>query len=191
MLDALEIFAVGCNVVYVILAARENIWCWPFGIIGSLLSIWLFIDTQLYAESVLFTYYVIMGFYGWYQWSGKRTATDTLKIKEWPWKMHIVFLLIGYTCTFLLFLILRHFTDAQMPLLDSFTTIFSFIATWMTARRVIENWIYWIAINGLTVYLYLSRGLDVYALLSVIYVGMALYGFWNWKKDFANQRAKK
>ena len=74
-----------------------------------------------------------------------------------------------------------------MPLLDSFTTIFSFIATWMTARRVLENWIYWIAIDGLSVYLYYSRGLDVYSLLSFVYTGMAIYGYFNWKKDLDHQ----
>lgn len=187
MLEYLEWIAVAFNVGYVILAARENAWCWPLGIVGSGLSIWLFIHAQLYAESVLFTYYVFMGFYGWYQWIGKRTDDNALKIIDWPWKKHILFLIIGYLFTFLLFLTLKTFTDAKMPLLDSFTTIFSFIATWMTAKRVLENWIYWIAIDALSVYLYYSRGLDIYSLLSFVYTGMAIYGYYNWKKDLDHQ----
>ena len=183
----LEIVSVIFNVGYIILAARENIWCWPFGIVGSGLSIALFIDARLYAESVLFTYYVVMGVYGWYQWSGKRTTGNALQISEWPWRNHLVMLGVGYLGTFLLFLTLRHFTDAEMPLLDSFTTIFSFIATWMTARRLLENWIYWIAIDALSVYLYLSRGLEVYALLTFIYTIMAIYGYFNWRKDHLKQ----
>lgn len=188
MPDTIELIAVAFNIGYVILAARENIWCWPLGIIGSLLSIWLFVDARLYAESVLFSYYVFMGFYGWYQWSGKRDENDTLLIKEWPWKNHLIILVGGYLSTYGLFLVLRHFTDAEMPLLDSFTTVFSFIATWLTAKRFIENWIYWIAIDALTVYLYFSRDLNVYAVLSLVYTFMAVYGFYNWNKDLKQQR---
>lgn len=183
MPEYLEWIAVAFNIGYVILAAREKVWCWPLGIIGSGLSIWLFIHAKLYAESVLFTYYVFMGIYGWQQWVKKRTVDDTLKITDWPWRRHILYLILGYILTFLLFLTLKTFTDARMPLLDSFTTIFSFIATWMTAKRVIENWIYWIAIDALSVYLYYSRGLEVYALLSVVYTIMAVYGFYNWNKN--------
>ena len=91
MSELLEVVAVVLNIAYVILATRENVWCWPLGIVGSGLSIWLFIDAQLYAESVLFTYYVFMGFYGWYQWIGKRTEENQLKIKDWTWKKHIRF----------------------------------------------------------------------------------------------------
>lgn len=187
MLEAIEIIAVVFNIGYIILAARGNAWCWPLGIIGSLLSIWLFVEIKLYAESVLFTYYVIVGFYGWYQWKKQRTGNDNLQIRDWHFKNHILLLITGYLFTYLLFLFLQHYTDAEMPLLDSFTTVFSFIATWLTAKRYIENWIYWIALNLLTIYLYFSRDLQVYAVLSMVYAVMAVYGYYNWNKDFKKQ----
>ena len=187
MLEILEIAAVAFNIGYVILAARGNAWCWPLGIIGSLLSIWLFVEIKLYAESVLFVYYVIVGFYGWYQWKKKRTSSDDLQIRVWEVKYHLLLFLGGYLATWLLFLILHKFTDAAMPLLDSFTTVFSFIATWLTAKRYIENWIYWVALNLLTIYLYYSRDLEVYAVLSFVYTLMAVYGMYNWKRDFKKQ----
>jgi nicotinamide mononucleotide transporter len=74
-----------------------------------------------------------------------------------------------------------------MPLLDSFTTVFSFIATWLVAKRVLENWIYWICIDALTVYLYFSRELNLYALLSLAYTFMAVYGYIQWRKDLIRQ----
>lgn len=187
MLEILEIVAVAFNIGYVILATRANAWCWPLGIIGSLLSIWLFVEIKLYAESVLFVYYVIVGFYGWYQWKKKRTSSDDLQIRVWEVKYHLLLFLGGYLATWLLFLILHKFTDAAMPLLDSFTTVFSFIATWLTAKRYIENWIYWVAVNLLTIYLYFSRGVEVYAFLSLINTLMAVYGMYNWNKDFKKQ----
>jgi len=186
-LDWLEYAAVGFNIAYVILAAKENVWCWPMGIIGSALSIWLFVDSKIYAESVLFTYYVIMGFYGWYVWSGGGSNSEKFTIRKLPVKTHLLILLAGYILTVVLFLILQTFTDAKMPLLDSFTTIFSFIATWMVAKRIIENWIYWICINALTIYLYFSRDLNVYAVLSFVYTILAVYGYFEWKKDLQKQ----
>ncbi len=187
MLETLEYTAVAFNIGYVLLAVRGNVWCWPLGIVGSLLSIWLFVEIKLYAESVLFIYYVIVGFYGWAQWKNERTAGDHLQIRDWKIVNHLYLLIGGYISTYLLFLLLRRFTDAEMPLLDSFTTVFSFIATWLTAKRFIENWIYWIAIDALTVYLYFSRELEIYAYLSVIYTIMAVYGLHNWNKDFKKQ----
>lgn len=186
-IDWLEYAAVAFNIAYVILAAKENIWCWPMGIIGSALSIWLFVDSKIYAESVLFTYYVIMGVYGWYVWSGGGSNSDTFTIRQLPLKTHLLIFLSGYVLTAVLFFVLHTYTDAEMPLLDSFTTIFSFIATWMVAKRIIENWIYWICINALTVYLYFSRDLNVYAMLSFVYTILAVYGYFEWKKDLEKQ----
>jgi len=185
--DALEYTAVAFNIGYVVLAARENIWCWPLGIIGSALSIWLFVDSKIYAESVLFSYYVVMGFYGWWAWSRGNTDSGNFEIRTLHVSTHLGILLAGYGATVGLFFLLKAFTDAEMPLLDSFTTIFSFIATWMVAKRIIENWIYWICINALTIYLYFSRDLSVYAMLSVIYTVLAVYGYFAWRKDFIKQ----
>ncbi len=185
--DWLEYAAVAFNIGYVLLAARGNIWCWPLGIVGSFLSIALFIDSKLYAESVLFVYYVVMGVYGWMQWKKHQTGAGELDITEWSLPRHFTVLAGGYAATFLLYQVLSRYTDAQMPLLDSFTTIFSFITTWMVARRVLENWIYWIAINALTIYLYFSRELFVYSMLSAVYTIMAVYGYTEWIRDYRRQ----
>jgi nicotinamide mononucleotide transporter len=178
---ALELSAVVFNVVYVILAAKKNLWCWPAGILGSGLSIVLFIQSKLYAEAVLFAYYVIMGFYGLYNWRANETETHEIKIDTWNLKSHFKTLVTGYLLTLGLFYFLSEFTDAEMPLLDSFTTIFSFIATWMVAKRLLENWIYWIGINALSVYLYFSRELYLYSILVAFFVFMSIYGYNKWR----------
>ena len=185
--SVIEVIAVLFNVAYVVLAARKSIWCWPMGIIGSGLSIVLFFNSGLFAESLLFVYYVVMGIYGWIQWNKNTDREHELPIvqKAIPW--HIKVLSIGYLGTLILFFILKTYTQALMPLLDSFTTIFSFIATWMVARRLLENWVYWIAIDALTVHLYFSRGLELYAFLSLVYTFMAIYGYTEWRKQFQNQ----
>lgn len=178
----LEYCAVAFNVAYVILAAKRNIWCWPMGIIGSLLSIFLFLQVKIYAEAVLFIYYVGMGIYGWISWR-KVGYNEPFIADSWSLRRHVWVILGGYFGVLLLCWFLNEFTDAAMPLLDSFTTIFSFIATYLVARKVLENWIYWIAIDSLTVYLYLAQGLKVYALLSLFYTVMAVYGYSTWRKN--------
>lgn len=183
----IEYLAVAFNIAYVLLAAKGSIWCWPMGIIGSALGIALFIEVKLYAEAILFTYYVIVGVYGWAQWKKNQTKGGDLRITEWPLPTHLAVLFGGYLVSVGLYFLLSTFTDAQMPMLDSFTTVFSFITTWMVARRLLENWIYWIAINGLTVYLYLSRDLNLYALLSLVYTGMSVYGYIRWLRETRKQ----
>jgi len=185
--SALEITAVLFNIAYVILAARKSIWCWPMGIIGSGLSIILFYNSGLIAESILFTYYVVMGVYGWVQWNNNSKTDEEMPVVQKSFNFHVVLLIMGYMGTGFLFILLKSYTAAEMPLLDSFTTVFSFIATWMVAQRLLENWIYWIAIDALTVYLYLSRDLEIYAALSLVYTFMAIYGYGVWRTQFQKQ----
>ncbi|MCH2213827.1 MAG: nicotinamide riboside transporter PnuC [Flavobacteriales bacterium] len=183
-ISILELVAVGFNLCYVILAAIRSIWCWPFGIVGSALSIWLFVDSKIYAEAILFSYYVLMGFYGWWNWKKSddpsRTSLRIITFSVWS---HGLIALLGVLLTAVLFFTLKGLTDAEMPLLDSFTTVFSFIATWMVAKKILENWIYWIVLNFLTIFLYFSRDLSLYAILSALYVILSVYGYISWRKD--------
>lgn len=179
----LEISAVLFSVIYVLLAARKSIYCWFFGIFGSALSIALFFKVGLVAESILFIFYVIMGIYGWVQWNKESGRNGNMPVESKPLLWHILVVVIGYLLTGALSYILQEFTEAKMPLLDSFTTVFSLIATWMVTRRLIENWIYWICIDALTIYLYASRDLYIYATLSFVYTIIAVYGFLEWKKS--------
>ena len=174
------------GVAYIILAARKNVWCWLMGIISSLLGVWLFYQTRLYAEAFLFSYYVVIGFYGWFAWRNAEKA-GILPIITWSGLRHTMVIGTGIALFLLVWWILHNFTDAVMPLLDSFTTVFSFIATWMVAKRVLENWLYWIVIDAFTIYLYLSRGLELYAILSLVYTILAVYGFFHWRKDYRQQ----
>ena len=82
----------------------------------------------------------------------------------------------------LFYIVNLFFPKAQRPLIDSFTTVFSFIATYLTAKKWIENWLYWIVIDAVTVYLYFSRGLNIYALLMLAYSVIAIFGYLEWKK---------
>lgn len=179
-LDYIEWTAVLLSLTFLILLIRENKWCWPFGIVSSSLSIYYFYQINLYAESILFIYYVIIGFYGWYVWNKKDKHESN--IKTWSWAKHIPILLIGFLLSFLLGLFFKTYTDSERTYVDSTTTIFSFIASYMEAHKIFSHWIFWIIINGVTTWLYYDRGSSVYAGMMLVYFGVSLYGFFDWGK---------
>jgi len=177
-----EIGAVVTGLLYVILLMRENIWCWLFGIISSLLSIWLFWYSKLYAESFLYLYYVLMGIYGWYYWSKHLKETDELKIRDYTFQKTGFLILLGIIGTAILSFLFQKFTDAARPLVDSATTIFAFIATYLQTQKILSNWLFWIVINGVSVWLYYDRGLNWYAGLMGIYLVLSVLGYIGWQK---------
>ena len=177
----LEIAAVILGIIYVMLAAKNKISCWIFGILGSLLSIVLFVVyAKLYAEAVLYIFYVLAGIYGWINWKNQKNETEVYQRKL---IIHLIIIGIGIVLSVgLYFVLTSFFEEAKRPMIDSFTTIFSFIATYLTTKKWIENWIYWIVIDAVTTYLYFSRGLEIYALLMLAYSVIAVYGYLQWKK---------
>jgi nicotinamide mononucleotide transporter len=177
----LEIVAVIFGVLYTVLMAQNKISCWIFGIIGSLLSVYLFIVyAKLYAEAVLYVFYIFAGIYGWVEWKKQKQIDEVYLHKL---STHIKLILFGTALSFLLYYGLTYFfKEAEKPLIDSFTTVFSFIATYLMAKKWIENWFYWLVIDGISVYLYYSRGLEIYALLMLVYTGLVVYGYLKWKK---------
>lgn len=177
----LEIAAVVFGIIYVVLVAKNKISCWIYGIIGSLLSIYLFVVyAQLYAEAVLYTFYVFAGVYGWITWYKAKNQNEVTTHRL---IVHIRIFVTGVILSVSLYYLLDAlFPLAKRPLVDSFTTVFSFIATYLTAKKWIENWLYWVVIDAATVYLYFSRGLNVYALLMLAYSVIAIFGYLEWKK---------
>ncbi|MCO6501299.1 MAG: nicotinamide mononucleotide transporter [Vicingus serpentipes] len=177
----LEIIAVILGIIYVFLAAKNKISCWIYGILGSLLSIILFVFyAKLYAEAMLYLFYVAAGIYGWVNWKNQKHESEVYQKKI---STHLFIVSCGVGLSIGLYLILTtFFKEAKKPLIDSFTTVFSLIATYLTTKKWIANWIYWIVIDVVSTYLYFSRGLEIYALLMLAYSFIALYGYWEWKK---------
>ena len=186
-IELLEWLAVGFNLMFVILIIKENKWGWPFGIIGSLISIYIFMVSKYYSEAILYSYYVFMGIYGWMRWSSPKP--EKTLVREWSFAKHIISLVSGT----LLFMALGHlfstYTDADKPYYDSFSTIFSFIATYMEAQKILSAWIYWILLNGYSVWLYMSKDLEVYGYLMVFYTILSVVGWLQWKKSMQAQSA--
>ncbi len=175
--------------LYVVLAAVENVWCWLFGILSSALSVYFCYSGQLFLESGLSIFYVIIGIYGWYQWLHGSKENKKLSIVSYSVIKNSQLLLIGGIIWLPLGFISGRYSTQVMPYLDAFITAFSIIATWMTAKKILENWIYWIVIDALAIVLYASRGYYLLALLYFIYTLLALTGYIKWRNTLKTSSA--
>src|SRR5690606_16013208 len=148
--SALEIAAVVFAVLYLLLVIRENIWCWPAALVGTLLSLVVFADAKLYMESALQLFYAAMAIYGWQQWVRGGDRNAGVAICVWSWRRHAVAIAGILAGTAAFGAVLESRTDAALPYVDSFTTVAALVTTYMVAKKVLENWIYWFVIDAVS-----------------------------------------
>ena len=177
--SVVESFAVLFSIIYVVLAAKQNVWCWAFAVLSVILYIYIYYSVQLYAETGLQFFYLAMAFYGYHNWNKKQ---QSLQIKEWSISKHFLLLIIGAILTFFMGFYFTNYTNAKMQIVDSFTTVFSIIATYMVVKKIIGNWLYWIVIDTVSIYLFYSRDLHLTCLLFLAYTIIAIFGYYNWLK---------
>ena len=179
-----EIVAALLAIAYLLLAMRQDARCWIAWIISSLMYLFVMYSAGLYMEAGLQIFYLLMGFYGLYQWQYKLANNETLKIKVWPISTHMMCL----TALFLLVItsgyILSNNTDAASPYIDAFTTWGAIIASYMVAKKILENWIYWFVIDFVSVFLFVSRELYPTALLFCLYLVLVIIGYRSWKNEW-------
>lgn len=182
----IEILATLAGLAYIIFLIREKIIAWPFGIVGSLLSIYLFIHSKLYSEAFLYSYYVLMGIWGWIRWS-QREATHDNPVVRYGLGAHGAIILTSSLGALALGTFFAQYTDAQRPYIDAFTTLFSFAATYMEVKKVLEAWVYWIVLNLASIWLYMDRSLDIYAGLIFVYAILSVVGLVQWSRTYRKQ----
>ena len=183
----LETLAVFLGIGYLLLAMRESSLCWYCAFFSTALYVWIFGDVSLYMESALNVYYMAMAIYGWLQWQRGGADKSGVKIIRWTARQHILGVAIILAASVTSGYLLSSNTAAKLPYLDSFTTWGSIFTTIMVAQKVLENWLYWIVINSVSIYLYIDRGLDQTAAMFFLYLGLATVGFLMWKKAYDTQ----
>lgn len=187
-ISLLEGFAFITSLLYTWLAAKENIWCWLFGGLGAGATLILCLQGLLYSEVILQIYYIVMAVYGWLQWS--KSDKDLKKpVLRMSYVLHLKILILGGIGLFALGAFWKLW-GAALPYLDATTTSFSILATWLIARKYLENWIYFIVIDAISIYLYSSRGLLLLSFLFVLYTFLAAYGYFQWKLIWKKQELK-
>lgn len=182
-ISALEAWAVAFAVAYLLLVIRQSVWCWPAALVSVLLSLVLFAEARLYMQSMLQLFYAGMAVYGWYQWRHGGVDRHGVRITTWPLRAHTAAVGSILVAGFAFGLALSR-TQAALPYLDSLTTVAALITTFMVAKKVLENWIYWFVIDAASAYLYAARGLPLYAALFMVYLVLVVIGFFKWWREW-------
>ncbi|WP_075187079.1 nicotinamide riboside transporter PnuC [Teredinibacter haidensis] len=183
--SALELLAVALGIAYLVLAMRQNSWCWPCAFISTAIFTWVFFDVSLIMESLLNVYYMLMAVYGYWCWRTGKGNKTTLAINFWSSSQHLYALTIVAGLTFVSGYFLSRHTAAAWPYLDSFTTWGAVVTTFMVARKIFENWIYWLVIDSVALFLYWDRGLYPTALLMMVYLVLVVIGIYAWSRQLS------
>jgi nicotinamide mononucleotide transporter len=183
--QVIEILGAATGLIYLYFSIRQNIWLWPWGIITSLLYVYVFFQAKFYADMSLQFYYLGISIYGWYFWKsgGKKDNGNVLPVirarfREWNIFISVTILLTisgGYG--------LDNYTDSPLPYWDAFTTAGSLVATWMLARKYLEHWLFWIVIDTVSRGTYVYKELYPTVILFTVYTGMAAIGYYQWRKE--------
>ncbi|MGD9265036.1 MAG: nicotinamide riboside transporter PnuC [Lysobacterales bacterium] len=188
-----EAVAVVCAIAYLLLAVREKILCWAFAFISTAIYTVLFWDVSLLMESALNVYYMAMAVYGYQQWTrggGNGEAPRELPIRAMSARQHAVVIALIAVLTLTSGYLLGEYSTAAWPFVDSFTTWASVITTYLVARKYLENWLYWLLIDSVSVPLYMDRGLNMTALLFVAYIVIAVFGYIGWRRHYLENRGE-
>jgi nicotinamide mononucleotide transporter len=182
-MDWLEVVGLLSGLLCVWLLIHENVWTFPIGLVYAFVSVAVFLEQRLYADVLLSGYYVLMNGYGWWYWlyGGARSSTDGLIPSYTPGSMIVGLLVVSLIGIAAMGWFFDNHTDADLPYWDSATTILSFAAMWMTARKLVENWIVWLVVDVIATGIYAIKGIELYALLYAIYLGMAVMGWRAWR----------
>jgi len=182
-----ELVAVLFGIAYILLAAKESLWTWFFAFFGTLIYTLLFWEGVLLSSSLLNFYYMAMAIYGFVLWRGDREEEE-LEVSSWRGAAHLKLIVAGLLVSAAGGYISDTYFHAQLAYLDTFVMVFSVIATWMLAKKVLENWIYWIIIDSSAIVLYWKSGYVATIVLFVLYVILAFYGYFSWRKAYDESR---
>ncbi len=180
----IEAIAVVSGIACVWLIVKESIWCWPTGLVQVSLYVYIFHQAKLYSDFGLHIFYVGMQFYGWYHWLHGGQNNDKAPISRLP-----VTGIVGWAALGLLGAagwgwIMERYTDASVPYPDAFTTVTSLIAQWLLARKKLENWYFWIAVDIVAIGIYAYKKLYLTSGLYAIFLVLCIIGVRAWNRTY-------
>ena len=174
-------------IAYLLLALKQNKLCWFAWIASSILYLYVMYQAGLYMESLLQVFYLCMGFYGLSQWSKTINNNQNTYVDLWSTGNHIFAISLVIVLSFLSGILLSNFSNAALPFIDAFTTWGAIVASYMVAKKILENWIYWFVIDFISVFIFASRGLYFTSALFVTYLVIIYFGYKSWSKIRLNQ----
>lgn len=186
---ALEILGTIVGLIYLYYEYKAHRLLWVMGIIMPAISLGVYYNAGLYADMGINIYYIIAGIYGYIVWTFKnhRKREVELPITHMPHTRYWIIPASTLTLWAFIYYILTTFTDSTVPLFDALSTALSVVAMWMLARKYIEQWWVWIVVDAISVGLYIYKGIFFYAALYALYIVIAIWGYFNWKKMMTHE----
>lgn len=184
-MSPLELFAATLGVLAVWLTARQNIWCWPIGLVMVLIYVWIFFEVKLYSDMLLQGLYAVLQGYGWWQWTRGGARHDGREVSRLTPRQRTTGLGLGAAGSLALGYVMATHTDAAAPWLDAALTGFSLVAqVWMAQKRL-ECWALWIVVDVIFVGLFIYKGLYLTAALYALFTLLAVHGWRQWRQPLA------
>ncbi len=184
LVAVLEGVAVIAGFAYVWFNIRQNIWTWPAAIFSSALFGVVFFDSSLYATMTLQGLFITIAIYGWKKWLTGGRDGGVLRVSRLSLRLGLILLAVTVLIALLLASVLATYTDSQYPQWDAITTALSVTASWMVARKILENWLVWIVTDIVYVGLYMASGLYLTTLLYAAYLILAAIGYVTWRRSY-------
>jgi len=178
----MEITAVVFAIIYLLLAVKQDVRCWYAAIFSSFLYFFIMMSANLYMEAYLQIFYIIMAIYGWFQWNKISEDKSKFIVRTWSIKQHLIVVSSVISLAYISGSLLNMYTEAALPFIDALTTWGAIIATYMVAKKLLENWIYWFVIDSISVLLFMSRGLYLTSVLFFVYLIIIYFGYKSWTK---------
>jgi nicotinamide mononucleotide transporter len=187
MTSPIEIVAVVLALAYLLLAAKESLWCWYCALVSSLLYVVIYWEASLLSEVPLTLFYAVMAVVGWYEWryGGKQRAG--VAIVTLTWRQHLTLFALMLLLAAVHGWAMQRWTSAVVPYVDAFILWSSVITTFMVVRKVLENWLYWIVIDSIAAVVYFQQELYLTAGLFALYVVIVIFGYFKWLKLYRAQ----
>lgn len=182
-MNPIELTAAIFGFICVYLTTRQNIYCWPAGLIQVSLYIIVFYEAKLYSDVILHIIYVILQIYGWYYWLHGDHHHQAV-VTRLSLTLLIIWVVIGLIAAAIWGTIMYTYTDAALPYPDAFIITISLIGQWLMAKKKIENWYFWIAVDVVAVAVYAVKELYVTSVLYFTFLIICLYGLREWHSSF-------
>jgi nicotinamide mononucleotide transporter len=180
----LEMVATLAGLLCVWLTAKENIWCWPIGLINVGCFFFIFYEARLYADMMLQVIFFILSIQGWIIWLTKRQQADVRPTKRLTPKLGWILVVFFIVLTFVWGYMLSQFTSGSIPYLDALIATLSIFAQFLLSSKILENWYVWIVVDVLSIGMYVYKDLYSIAFLYGIFLVIAVYGLLSWKKVY-------
>jgi len=177
------------SIIYVLFSIRQNILCWPALIIAAVFNFYAYYLINLPLQSIMQLFFILTAFYGWYKWR-KSQEKSALLVNRWQIKSHLMWLTIGLTSTLVIGFFLNSINSnsifhSSYPFLDALMFVFNIIPMYMTGKKILESWIYFILIDIISGVFYAITGEFFFCFLFFCYIGFATQGYLTWKKEIS------